>query len=84
MNEAVLELLMDLRSRVEFSSDGSIYGDRAVALKSINALLVSPSIGGVLGLLLPTGNLQELALENGWGVEFCEIAEQLERLLDIT
>ena len=83
-DEEVLRLLSDLRSRVESSSDGGIYGDRSKALKAINALLASPSAGGIQGLLLPTGNLQELALENGWGIEFGEIAESLERLLGIT
>jgi len=46
--------------------------------------LASPSSEGVKSLLLPTANLQELSIENGWGGEFNEIADRLERLLGIS
>lgn len=72
---AVLE---ELRARVEAGDEGGIYGDRAEALRDIDALLAHPSPGGVRWLLAPTGNLQELSIECGWGMEFNQLAAKLE------
>ena len=78
-----IELLLRLRSKAEASGDGSIYGDRAEAMRDLDNLLSFPAVAQVKVLLLPTANLQELAIDNGWGEEFNEIAAQLERLLGI-
>jgi hypothetical protein len=83
-DQSVRKFLTDIRAKVEAGSDGSIYGDRSRALRDIDSLLASPSSEGVKYLLLPTANLQELAMENGWGAEFNEIADRLERLLGIS
>lgn len=77
------ELLLKLRARVEAGGDGGLYGDRAEALSDLDNLLAFPSTGQVKLLLLPTANLQELAIECGWGQEFNELAAQLENLLGI-
>ncbi|HEY8099403.1 MAG TPA: hypothetical protein VIF82_01520 [Burkholderiaceae bacterium] len=78
------EFLLKLRARVEAGGEGGMYGDRAEALRDLDNLLSFPSTGQVKVLLLPTANLQELAIECGWGEEFNELAAQLEILLDIT
>jgi hypothetical protein len=78
------ELLLKLRARVEVGGEGGLYGDRAEALRDLDGLLSCPSTYQVKLLLLPTANLQELAMECGWGEEFNELAAQLESLLGIT
>jgi hypothetical protein len=78
------ELLLKLRARVEAGGEGGIYGDRTGALRDLDNLLSFPSTAQVKLLLLPTANLQELAIECGWGTEFNELAAQLENLLGIT
>lgn len=84
VDQQARELLNELREKVSAGSDGSIYGDKSRALKDIDSLLSSPSTEGVKYLLLPTSNLQELSLENGWGKEFYLLANQLENLLGIS
>ena len=32
-------------------------------------------------LLAPTGSLQEISISNGWGVEFCNIADSMENAI---
>ena len=83
IDQAARKLLSKLRSNVEAGEDGAIYGDRSRALKDIDSLLAFPSTKGVQLLLLPTANLQELSLENGWGNEFLNLAKELEQLLAI-
>lgn len=78
MDIAGRDILEELRARVEAGGEGGIYGDRTRALHDIDALLAHPSPGGVRWLLAPTGNLQELSIECGWGVEFNELAAKLE------
>jgi hypothetical protein len=77
-------ILCELRNRVEAGTDGGIYGERSKAMQEIDSLLTSQSTEGVKNLLLPTANLQELSIENGWGNEFNELAEKLERILGIS
>ena len=78
------EIIVELLAKVEAGGEGGLYGDRAEALRDLNGLLSHPSTGQVKCLLLPTANLQELAIECGWGVEFNELAVQLENVLGIT
>jgi hypothetical protein len=78
-------ILSLLREKVEAGVDGGIYdGNRTRALKDIDSLLSSPSTDGVKVSLLPTANLQELSLENGWGSEFNNLASELETVLGIS
>lgn len=79
----VRKILNQIRSKVESSDDGGIYGDRSKALKDIDSLLVSASSESMKYLLVPTGNLQELSIENGWGNELNQLAKELEDLLGI-
>ncbi|HEY8100243.1 MAG TPA: hypothetical protein VIF82_05780 [Burkholderiaceae bacterium] len=81
VDQAARKILIELRAKVEAGKDGAIYGDRARALQDIDALLTEPSTYRVKLLLLPTANLQELSVENGWGAEFNGLASQLERVL---
>ena len=84
IDSSAKELLLKLRSRVEAGGVGGLYGDQAKALRDLDNLLSSPSTSQVKLLLLPTANLQELAIECGWGQEFNELAAQLENLLGIS
>ncbi|SEH95666.1 hypothetical protein SAMN05660691_02426 [Rheinheimera pacifica] len=84
VDQQAREILNELREKLSAGNDGSIYGDKSRALKDIDSLLSSPSTEGVKYLLLPTSNLQELSLENGWGKEFYLLANQLENLLGIS
>ena len=84
IDEEAKGILTELQEKVARSDDGGIYGDRSKALKDIDSLLASPSTEGVKFLLLPTANLQELSLENGWGQEFNALASKLEKLLGIS
>ena len=76
-------ILDELRKKADASVDGRIYGDRSKALQDIGALLKSPSTDGIKYLLAPTANLQDLAIENGWGNQFNELAGELDKLLGI-
>jgi len=83
VDQAARAILTELRARVEAGEDGAIYGERTRALGDIDTLLADPSTDRVRFLLLPTANLQELAIENGWGSEFNELASQLECVLGL-
>lgn len=83
IDEEAKGILNELRGKVAGGIDGGIYGDKSKALRDIDSLLVSPSTKGVKFLLLPTANLQELSLENGWGKEFNFLASKLEKILGI-
>lgn len=83
VDQGAREILEKLRAKVEAGDDGAIYGDRTRALQDIDVLLAEPSTYGVKLLLLPTANLQELSIENGWGTEFIDLSSQLERVLGL-
>lgn len=83
-DQVARKVLEELRRKTAASDNGSIYGERDRALLDIDLLLSNPSIDGVNRLLLPTANLQELSLENGWGDEFNELASKLESVLGIS
>jgi hypothetical protein len=80
---AARTILRELRTRVEVGGEGAIYGDRSKALHDLDALLGTPSTGQARLLLAPTANLQELAMECGWGDEFNRLASELEIFLGI-
>lgn len=84
IDQEARRILSVLREKVAVGSDGSIYGDRSKALQDIDSLLASPSTQGVKFLLLPTANLQELSIENGWAEDFNKLASELEHLLGIS
>jgi hypothetical protein len=71
--------LHQLRFHIIKSHDG-IYGCRSTSLDDINHLLALPSLKKMKRLLLPTGNLNELAIDNGWENEFNHLANLLEKL----
>ncbi|KMQ74069.1 hypothetical protein Msub_10240 [Marinobacter subterrani] len=83
-DQVARKVLEELRRKAAASDDGSIYGERDRALQDLDLLLSNPSTDGVKRLLLPTANLQELSLENGWGDEFNKLASKLESVLDIS
>ena len=78
------DILLEIRAKVEAGGEGGIYGDRSQALADIDAILASPSVGGVRMLLAPTANLQDLSIDCGWGGEFNALAAKLEKVLGIT
>lgn len=79
---AALQILRAIRERVAAGAEG-LYGDRANALLDLDAVLADPSISRLRLLLAPTANLQELAIEGGWGHEFNELAAAVERHLGL-
>jgi hypothetical protein len=83
VDQSVRIILTELRAIVAAGGDGAIYGDRTRALHDIDSLLAEPSMDRVRFLLLPTANLQELSVENGWGSKFNDLAAQLERVMSL-
>jgi len=84
IDSTVRALFSQLKARVEEGGEGLVYGNRTRALNDLDALLSNPSIEGVGLLLAPTGNLQELSIEYGWGEEFLDLAARIELALGIT
>ena len=80
----VRSLLGELRSLVQNSGHGLMYGDRAKALEAIDAVLEHPDNNRLKLILAPTGNIQELSIEYGWGNEFLQISAGLERALGLS
>jgi hypothetical protein len=81
--EAARLILKDLKARVAAGSREGLYGHQAEALRDLESIHTEPSIEKIRFLLAPTANLQELAMANGWGAEFNELAAHLEKLLGI-
>lgn len=77
-------ILLQMRARVEAGPDGELYGDHGHALHDLDVVLANPSKGRVKHLVVPTGNLQDLSIECGWGDEFIQLAAELEKILGIT
>ena len=75
-------ILNKLKVLVSENGDGT-YGSKAEAIEDIDVLLTSLSTNGVSSLLAPTANLQELAIDNGWGAEFNNLAKELEKVLGL-
>lgn len=80
---AARDLLLELKRHASASDAPELLGSRSRALRDIDAALSSGSTRRVRNLLLPTGNLQELAIENGWENEFAVLATGVERMLGI-
>lgn len=76
-------ILNQLRVLVSENGDGT-FGSKDKAIEDIDVLLTSPSTHGVSFLLAPTANLQELAMDNGWGAEFNNLAQELEEILGLS
>jgi hypothetical protein len=70
-----------MRANVEPGPEGSLYGDRSNALQELDKLLAGLSTRNMKRVLAPTGNLQELSIECGWGDEFNELSAALETVL---
>jgi len=81
----IRELLTELRSLSIEGGQRGVYGDLNQAITELDALLSLPSFAGherrITFLLAPTGNLQELSIDSGWGYQFNDLAEQIERNL---
>ncbi len=80
------ELLLALRELVIANESHEFYGHRKDAFRDIDSLLSAANLGTetdkIKLLLAPTGNLQELSIECGWGDEFLRLAEELEGELE--
>ncbi|QQO07619.1 hypothetical protein [Breznakiella homolactica] len=70
-------------------SNDSVYAHQTVSevkdfiTESIKAINRNKEIDKekLLYLLLPTGSLQEISIENGWGEEFLKLASKVETLV---
>ncbi len=78
--DKVLEILKILKKLVEESED-SIFGDKDKAIQEIKATISAPTKESIDWLIAPTGNIQELSLENGWSDEFIILTTKLEGLM---
>jgi hypothetical protein len=83
INATARAILLQMRAKVEAGPEGGLYGDRGDALYDLDVLLANLSTPRVKRLLMPTGNLQELSIECGWGDEFNQLAAALEKVLGI-
>lgn len=81
----IRDLLTELRRLSIEGGQKVVYGDLNEATMELDALLSLPSFAGherrITFLLAPTGNLQQLSIDSGWGYQFNDIAEQIERNL---
>ena len=80
----VVVRMAELRLLLERKDNEFVYSrwqDREAALADFDAIVESGDNEKLLFLLAPTGSLQEVFIDSGWGDEFCEIAADLERLL---
>ena len=83
LEQAVLELRA-LLARPDNDFSWSSWSDQAAALAEIDRHLECIRRGAVpdLGMLLvPTGPAQEVSLSSGWGYEYLEVAERIERAI---
>ena len=85
--EAALLKLCELLEQSEQSLHASESPD--ILLKKVRRAHSSVSSTGkifnphqLLSLLTPTSTLQETSIDNGWGSEFLEIAETIERCIE--
>jgi tRNA U34 5-methylaminomethyl-2-thiouridine-forming methyltransferase MnmC len=83
VDKSATVILNQIRVLVSENGDGT-FGSKTKALEDIDALLTSPSAHGVNFLLAPTANLQEVAIDNGWGTEFNNLAQELEKVLGLS
>ena len=77
--------LGEVLARLEYSSDTLFPSLSVQELTDIVKLMKETVCAGnplesspLLGLLAPTGSLQETAIENGWGDAFLKLADKLD------
>lgn len=62
-----------------------LYGDLAIALTDIDSILSATALSStyllIEILIAPTGNLQDLSIDCGWGDEFLKLAAELDGLI---
>jgi len=80
----IREILHQLREQAFMHGDG-VYGDLDFALIEIDSILSAANISSRLLqieiLIAPTGNLQDLSIDCGWGDEFLKLAAELDSLI---
>ncbi len=78
--DEVLKLLETMKKLVEKSED-SIFADKDKAIQEIKVTISNLTKESIDWLTAPTGNIQELSLENGWSNEFITLSTELEGLM---
>ncbi len=76
----IFKLLETIKGLVEAGEDYT-FGDKEKAIQEIDAAIYSPSKENIEWLIAPTGNIQELSIDNGWSDEFITLSERLENLI---
>lgn len=78
-------ILKELKKLALENGDG-LYGNLEIALADIDAILgakdLSQKSEEIRLLIAPTSNLQDLAIDCGWGEEFLLLANKIEGGLD--
>lgn len=79
--DQLIKLLQEIRLLAIKNGDG-LYGDLQMAVKDIDILLQSSDISKekLKLLIAPTGNLQDLSIDCGWGEKYCDLAEMIENI----
>ena len=82
-DKRIRELLHALRELSVAHHDGKVYGSLEKAIGDIDSILsatdLSTESDKVKSIVAPTGNLQDLSIESGWGDKFLTLARELER-----
>ena len=90
MRDLVVTILRDTRlllARPENDFAWSSWENAEAALREIDALIASVSAGALpdrrqLAMLFaPTGPIQEVSINSGWGEMFLELAERLDAVM---
>jgi hypothetical protein len=87
-NAAIVDVLRECLSHLERSTDSGWSTGSVAALKESVAQMIAQLDQGRsanpqwLGILFaPTGDLQETAIDNGWGEAFLDLAARFERAI---
>lgn len=85
--QELIDLLLEARTLVTRPDNNFIYSswlDVGHAATEVDGILAALTSGGTLpeaalaSVLLPTGPMQELAIESGWGDEFVDLAARID------
>jgi hypothetical protein len=87
MNPQLRDALSELSRLLSESEDSNWASSSAVDVRAeVDALRVKEVLSrsdeeALRFLLAPTGSLQDISIDNGWGDKFCRLADAIERQL---
>ena len=82
--EKIRNILQELKNLASRNGDGS-FGDLNEAMNDIDSILSADNLSSkhfqIKVLIAPTANLQDLAIDCGWGKKFLKLADELDELI---